>query len=212
MIEHTAEQVREKVDAVYRSESRRVFATLIRLLGDFDLAEEALHDAFRLRSSNGRGMACPPIRARGWSRPAASRPSTPCAGAPGSMRRWASYRRATRSRAPADAAASDDEGVEDDRLRLIFTCCHPALPPDARVALTLREVCGLTTEEIARAFLTAPADAGPAHRARQSEDPRRAHSVSGAVAGRTARPAGHRAARDLPGVQRGILRLVGRSR
>ena len=67
--------------------------------------------------------------------------------------------------------------VEDDRLRLIFTCCHPALPPDAQVALTLREVCGLTTEEIARAFLIARADARAAHRARQGQDPRRTHPL-----------------------------------
>ena len=107
------------------------------------------------RWSSGRGTACPPIPARGSFRPAASRPSTPCAGAPGSTPRWrSSPSGSTPTR--SDAAMPDDEGVEDDRLRLIFTCCHPALPPDAQVALTLREVCGLTTEEIARAFLTAP--------------------------------------------------------
>lgn len=148
-----AELVRERVDAVYRAESRRVFATLIRLLGDFDLAEEALHDAFRAALEH-------------WPRE----------GVPANPRAWLvsvgrfkaidGIRRRARSDAldddaelvdPAteDAAARDDESVEDDRLRLIFTCCHPALPPDAQVALTLREVCGLTTEEIARAFLTA---------------------------------------------------------
>ena len=105
--------------------------------------------------SSGRGMACPPIPGPGWSRPAASRPSTACAGAPDSTRRW---RNSPTRLGNSDRALSlaDDEGVEDDRLRLIFTCCHPALPPDAQIALTLREVCGLTTEEIARAFLTAP--------------------------------------------------------
>ena len=77
----------------------------------------------------------------------------------------------------SDAEEWDDESVEDDRLRLIFTCCHPALPPDAQVAMTLREVCGLTTDEIARAFLTKPTDGRPADRARQGEDPRRAHSL-----------------------------------
>ena len=148
-----AELVRERVDAVYRAESRRVFATLIRLLGDFDLAEEALHDAFRAALEH-------------WPRE----------GVPANPRAWLvsvgrfkaidGIRRRARSDAldddaelvdPAteDAAARDDESVEDDRLRLIFTCCHPALPPDAQVALTLREVCGLTTEETARAFLTA---------------------------------------------------------
>ena len=177
-----AEQVREMVDAVYRAESRRVLATLIRLLGDFDLAEEALHDAFaRGAWSNGRGTACPPIRGRGWSRPAASRPSTPCAGARGSTLRWRSSPSSS-TPTPTTPRRWTTRSVEDDRLRLIFTCCHPALPPDAQVALTLREVCGLTTEEIARAFLTAAAHAGPADRARQGEDPRRAHSLSGAVA------------------------------
>jgi hypothetical protein len=186
-------------------QSRRVLATLIRLLGDFDLAEEALHDAFAPRSSSGRGTACRPTRAPGWSRPGASRPSTRCGGAPASTR-------STNAGPPkipvVDAAAwADDESVEDDRLRLIFTCCHPALSPDAQVALTLREVCGLTTEEIAQAFLT-PAHAGAAHRARQGEDPRRAHPVRGAGAGRAARAPRRGAAGDLPGVQRG-LRGVG---
>ena len=136
----------------------------------------------RRRSSSGRATACRPIRAPGWSRPAASRRST-------RMRRRARFdaslggagRRGSRPRR-ATPTPGDDEDVEDDRLRLIFTCCHPALAPDAQVALTLREVCGLTTEEIARAFLTRAADAGPAHRARQGEDPRRAHSLRGAGA------------------------------
>ena len=105
------------------------------------------------RWSSGRATACPPIRAPGWCRPDASRRSTACAGARGSTR-------STRVGDGADiavvdaAAWADAESVEDDRLRLIFTCCHPALAPDAQVALTLREVCGLTTEEIAQAFLT----------------------------------------------------------
>jgi RNA polymerase sigma-70 factor (ECF subfamily) len=151
----TAEQVREMLDDVYRSESRRILATLIRLLGDFDLAEEALHDAFRAALEQ-------------WPRD----------GAPANPRTWLvsagrfkaidTLRRRARFDASLGALAEqldadtndttgwDDERVEDDRLRLIFTCCHPALPPDARMALTLREVCGLTTEEIARAFLTAP--------------------------------------------------------
>src|SRR5205823_10982608 len=143
------------VDAVYRSDSRRVLATLIRLLGDFDLAEEALHDAFAAAVER-------------WPRdgvPANPRAWLVSAGrfkAIDALRRRARFDRSLAELAErldaetSDAAGRDDEGVEDDRLRLIFTCCHPALSPDARIALTLREVCGLTTEEIARAFLTAP--------------------------------------------------------
>jgi RNA polymerase sigma-70 factor (ECF subfamily) len=150
-----AEPVREMVDAVYRADSRRVLATLIRLLGDFDLAEEALHEAFRAALEQ-------------WPRdgvPASPRAWLVSAGrfkAIDSMRRRARFDASLAELAErlvadtTEAAAWDDEGVEDDRLRLIFTCCHPALPPEAQVALTLREVCGLTTEEIARAFLTAP--------------------------------------------------------
>ena len=151
----TAERVRETVDAVYRSESRRVFATLIRLLGDFDLAEEALHEAFAAAVEQWPREACRRIRGRGSSRPADSRRSTRCAGGRGSMpRSRSSPSGSTPARRPA--VGDEDEEVEDDRLRLIFTCCHPALSPSAQVALTLREVCGLTTEEIASAFLTAP--------------------------------------------------------
>ena len=149
-----AEQVRYILDGVYSTESRRVLATLIRLLGDFELAEEALHDAFIAAMEQ-------------WPRD----------GIPGNPRAWlVSAGRfkaidAVRRRARFDASLAEfakqldatastpdlpkeDHDVEDDRLRLIFTCCHPALPSDAQLALTLREVCGLTTEEIARAFLT----------------------------------------------------------
>src|SRR5438270_12495634 len=141
------------VDAVYRSDSRRVLATLIRLLGDFDLAEEALHDAFTAAVER-------------WPRdgvPANPRAWLVSAGrfkAIDAMRRRARFDASLEEVArrfdvaTSDPAARDGESVEDDRLRLIFTCCHPALPPDAQIALTLREVCGLTTEEIARAFLT----------------------------------------------------------
>src|SRR5437868_13030851 len=144
-----------RVNAVYHTESRRILATLIRLLGDFDVAEDALHDAF-----------------------AAALERWPQDGVPANPRTWLvstgrfkaidAMRRRSRFDASQQAiieqleteskveAVRDDESVEDDRLRLIFTCCHPALAPDARVALTLREVCGLTTEEIARAFLTGP--------------------------------------------------------
>jgi RNA polymerase sigma-70 factor (ECF subfamily) len=152
--EGAGDRMREMVDAVYRSDSRRVLATLIRLLGDFELAEEALHDAF---------MAA----AERWPRDGA--PANPRAWLVSAGRFRAIDRMRRRARFDAslaelatqldgdavEAMEWDSEDVEDDRLRLIFTCCHPALPPDAQVALTLREVCGLTTEEIAHAFLTA---------------------------------------------------------
>jgi RNA polymerase sigma-70 factor (ECF subfamily) len=155
MSEHSAEQVREKVDSVYCSESRRILATLIRLLGDFELAEDALHDAFRaaLEQWPKEGV---PVNPRAWLVSAGRFKAIDA------MRRRARF---DTSQAPIaeqfgpenrDAATFDDESIEDDRLRLIFTCCHPALTPEARVALTLREVCGLTTEEIGRAFLTVP--------------------------------------------------------
>jgi RNA polymerase sigma-70 factor (ECF subfamily) len=149
----TAERVRAIVADVYRTDSRRVLATLFRLLGDFELAEEALHEAFLAAVEQ-------------WPRD----------GVPGNLRAWlVSAGRfkaidALRKRArfdaslvefakqfdaatPGTALTHEDQDIEDDRLRLMFTCCHPALPPEAQVALTLREVCGLTTEEIARAFL-----------------------------------------------------------
>jgi len=160
-IAEDAERVGGIVDAVYRSDSRRVLATLIRLLGDFDLAEEAMHDAFTAAVeqwprtgipdnprawlvSAGRFKAIDGMRRR--ARFDAS--LTELARAPGADRvepvEW-----------PAELPSDfDDPGIDDDRLRLIFTCCHPALSPDAQIALTLREVCGLTTEEIARGFLT----------------------------------------------------------
>jgi RNA polymerase sigma-70 factor, ECF subfamily len=146
-----AERIRPIVDAVYRAESRRVLATLIRLLGDFSLAEEALHDAFRAAVEQ-------------WPKDGA--PANPCAWlvSTGRFKAIDGLRQRARfdasltelaNQLDADAADTDDESVEDDRLRLIFTCCHPALPADSQVGLTLREVCGLTTEEIGRAFLTA---------------------------------------------------------
>jgi RNA polymerase sigma-70 factor (ECF subfamily) len=136
-------------DEIYRTESRRVLATLIRLLGDFDLAEEALHDAFRaaLEQWPKEGV---PANPRAWLVSA------------GRFKAIDAIRRNARFNPLDDEAAeniaapdeAETEDIEDDRLRLIFTCCHPALQPDAQVALTLREVCGLTTEEIAHAFLT----------------------------------------------------------
>jgi RNA polymerase sigma-70 factor (ECF subfamily) len=145
----------EAIDTVYRTESRRVLATLIRLLGDFDLAEEALHDAFiaAVEQWPAEGV---PANPRAWL------VSTGRFKAIDRIRRRARFdvsleEIADRLDEAADPAAFEDhEGVEDDRLRLVFTCCHPALAPDAQVALTLREVCGLTTEEIARAYLVTP--------------------------------------------------------
>ena len=152
MSKNAVKPMREIVDEVYRSESRRVFATLIRLLGDFDIAEEALHDAFRaaLEQWPQDGV---PANPRAWL------VSTGRFKAIDGIRRRARFDALDDVTAQVDALADDaampdGEAIEDDRLRLIFTCCHPALPPDAQVALTLREVCGLTTEEIAAAFLT----------------------------------------------------------
>jgi len=163
MSESSSEQIRELLDSLYRVDSGRILATLIRLLGDFDLAEEAMHEAF-----------------------AAALSLWPTSGVPGNPRPWlistarfkaidtlrrrarfdasqdelvrhleAQSSSAERSNKYAEGSLEDDR-LEDDRLRLIFTCCHPSLAPEARVALTLREVCGLTTEEIAKAFLTTP--------------------------------------------------------
>jgi RNA polymerase sigma-70 factor, ECF subfamily len=163
MSEPSTDQIRELLDSLYRVDSGRILATLIRLLGDFDLAEEAMHEAF-----------------------AAALSVWPTSGVPGNPRPWlistarfkaidtlrrrarfdgsqdelvrhieAQASSAERSN-PQDSNKEADDFLEDDRLRLIFTCCHPSLAPEARVALTLREVCGLTTEEIAKAFLTTP--------------------------------------------------------
>jgi RNA polymerase sigma-70 factor (ECF subfamily) len=156
MDEGASEAIRQAVGEVYRSESRRVFATLIRLLGDFDLAEEALHEAFAAAVERWPREGVP-ANPRAWLVSA------------GRFRAVDAIRRRARfdatltelasrlERAAVASPGEDRDAVEDDRLRLIFTCCHPALPPTTQVALTLREVCGLTTEEIAAAFLTAPA-------------------------------------------------------
>ncbi|HYH78571.1 MAG TPA: RNA polymerase sigma factor [Longimicrobium sp.] len=154
--EDAAGVARAAVDAVYRQESRRVLATLIRLLGgDFDLAEEALHDAFTAAVERWPRDGVP-ASPRAWL------VSTGRFKAIDSLRRRARFD-ASRAEIARQleidrpgAAEPDPDGVEDDRLRLVFTCCHPALAPDARIALTLREVCGLTTEQIAHAFLAAP--------------------------------------------------------
>jgi RNA polymerase sigma-70 factor (ECF subfamily) len=147
----SSEGVRQIVETVYRSDSRRVLATLIRLLGDFDLAEEALHDAFTAAVEQWPRDGVP-------ANPGASLVSTGRFRAIDGMRRRARFDASLAELAKqleSGVADRDDQEVEDDRLRLIFTCCHPALPADAQLALTLREVCGLTTEQIARAFLTA---------------------------------------------------------
>jgi RNA polymerase sigma-70 factor (ECF subfamily) len=153
--ENAAESIQDTLERVYSSDSRRVLATLIRLLGDFDLAEEALHDAFRaaLEQWPKEGM---PANPRAWLVSAGRFKAID------TLRRRARFDASLATLAEqldSDTNSStgwDSDQVEDDRLRLIFTCCHPALAPEARMALTLREVCGLTTEEIARAFLTAP--------------------------------------------------------
>src|SRR6202011_23666 len=166
MSERSTEQIRELLASLYRVDSGRILATLIRLLGDFDLAEEAMHEAFAAALSL-------------WPRsgvPGNPRPwliSTARFKAIDTLRRrarfdesqdelvryleaqWSSLQK-TNAEARSNEEDHLEDGLEDDRLRLIFTCCHPSLAPEARVALTLREVCGLTTEEIAKAFLTTP--------------------------------------------------------
>lgn len=156
MPDPSLENIREVVDDVYRRESRRVFATLIRLLGDFDRAEEAVHDAFAAAVEQWAREGVP-ANPRAWLVSA------------GRFKAIDAIRRRTRfdasleelasrlDHAARSAPSAADEEVEDDRLRLIFTCCHPAISSSTQVALTLREVCGLSTEEIASAFLTAPA-------------------------------------------------------
>ena len=144
---------RDAVDAIYRAESRRVFATLVRMLGDLDLAEEAVHEAFSsaIEQWPREGI---PANPRAWLVSAGRFKAIDV------MRRRARHDASLAevaeqlNRESRDEIPEEDEGIEDDRLRLIFTCCHPALPAEARVALTLREVCGLTTEEIARAFFS----------------------------------------------------------
>ena len=152
MPDSSSNDIRTQLDAIYRAEGGRILSTLIRLLGDFDLAEDAMHDAFSaaMRRWPVEGF---PRNPRAWLISA------------GRFKAIDGLRRRTRFDASqqdiaetlhgaAPSAVAVDDELPDDRLKLIFTCCHPALAPDARAALTLREVCGLTTEEIARAFLT----------------------------------------------------------
>src|SRR5215467_12204381 len=157
MSERSTEQTRELLDSLYRADSRRIVATLIRLLGDFDLAEEAMHEAFAAALSSWPNSGVPD-NPRPWLI------STARFKAVDTLRRRARFDasqddlvRHLEAQSDSAETSNEEDTVEDDRLRLIFTCCHPSLPPEARVALTLREVCGLTTEEIARAFLTPPA-------------------------------------------------------
>src|SRR5581483_9306455 len=153
------EQLSRTIEALYRSESDRVLATLVRLLGDLDLAEEAMHEAFAvaLESWSRTGI---PDKPRPWLISTARFKAIDVirlrARLDGAQRDLA-HMEPRVNNAPAGNEEAGDEEIEDDRLRLIFTCCHPALPPEGQVALTLREVCGLTTEEIARAFLVTPA-------------------------------------------------------
>lgn len=156
MSDESLKQARERVEEVYRSESRHVLATLIRLLGDFDAAEEALHEAFVSATEQWPRDGVP-------ANPLAWLVSTGRFKAIDGMRKRARYDASLGELAKqielatSDPMEQDDQHIEDDRLRLIFTCCHPALSPDAQVPMTLREVCNLTTEEIAHAFLTKPA-------------------------------------------------------
>jgi RNA polymerase sigma-70 factor (ECF subfamily) len=157
----STEQIRELLGSLYRVDSRRILATLIRLLGDFDLAEEAMHEAFAAALSLWPKSGVPD-NPRPWLI------STARFKAINTLRRRARFdasqdelvryleAQSSSAEKSIDEGSLEDEFLEDDRLRLIFTCCHPSLPPEAHVALTLREVCGLTTEEIAKAFLTTP--------------------------------------------------------
>ena len=155
MSEGPADRAHAQVDEIYRSESRHVLATLIRLLKDFDLAEEALQEAFAAAMEQWPRHGLP-ANPRAWLVSAGRFKAID------GMRRRARYDASLTAlaqqleTATSDPMEHDDERIDDDRLRLIFTCCHPALKPDAQIALTLREVCGLTTEEVARAFLASP--------------------------------------------------------
>ncbi len=156
MSEHSTEQIREMLDSLYREDSRRILATLIRLLRDFDLAEEAMHEAFATALS-AWPVSGVPVNPRPWLI------STARFKAIDTLRRRARFDasqnelvRYLEAQGSSAESSNEEDSLEDDRLRLIFTCCHPSLAPEAQVALTLREVCGLTTEEIAKAFLTTP--------------------------------------------------------
>lgn len=155
MTTHTQPTIHETLDLLYRNEARRIYATLVRLLGDFDLAEDALHDAFRAAAEQWPKDGLPD-NPRAWLVSAGRFKAID------TLRRQARFDAALTDLAEqldqtSNSIDIEDDQIADDRLRLIFTCCHPDLQPDARVALTLREVCGLTTEAIAHAFLVSPA-------------------------------------------------------
>jgi RNA polymerase sigma-70 factor, ECF subfamily len=154
MLECSAEQVRQSLELLYRADSGRILATLVRLLGDLDLAEDAMQEAFAAALNLWQKTGIPE-NPRPWLI------STARFKAIDTMRRRARFDASQQDlllhlEAQSSNSPQEEEGIEDDRLRLIFICCHPSLPPEAQVALTLREVCGLTTEEIARAFLVTP--------------------------------------------------------
>ena len=162
MSDNNIEQIGTLLDGLYRSESRKILATLIRLLGDFDTAEEALHDAFAAAMSQWSQEGIPK-NPRAWLVSAGRFKAIDGMRKNARIQSVGNDDDGTRRSLDEQFAAETtdpgeliDQGVQDDELRLIFTCCHPALAPEARVALTLREVCGLTTEEIASAFLTTP--------------------------------------------------------
>ena len=200
----TTEDNRELVARVYREDAARVLATLIRLLGDFDAAEEALQDAFAAaRRAMGARRTAGESAQRGSSARGDIARSIACGATRASSITRRDPRRTDTSAPPAAAASLDDDsGVDDDRLRLIFTCCHPALSREAQVALTLRTVCGLTTEEIARAFLVPVADDGATAGARDGKNSRRSHSLSRSAGERAARAARRGARGGLSGVHR----------
>jgi RNA polymerase sigma-70 factor (ECF subfamily) len=154
------EQLSKTIETLYRSESGRVLATLMRLLGDLDLAEESMHEAFAAALESWT-LAGIPDKPRPWLISTAHFKAIDAmrrrARATGAQRDLVAHMESRVNHAPSGNEEIGDEEIEDDRLRLIFTCCHPALPPEGQVALTLREICGLTTEEIARAFLVTPA-------------------------------------------------------
>jgi RNA polymerase sigma-70 factor (ECF subfamily) len=160
MLAPVPEQLSKTIETLYRSESGRVLATLVRLLGDLDLAEEAMHEAFAaaLEFWSQTGI---PDKPRPWLISTARFKAIDVirrrARFDGAQRDLVAHMESRVNDAPGGNEETGDEEIEDDRLRLIFTCCHPALPPEGQVALTLREICGLTTEEIARAFLVTPA-------------------------------------------------------
>jgi len=197
------------VDEVYRSESRRVLATLIHLLGDFDRAEEAMHDAFAAAVEQWPQKGVP-ANPRAWL------VSTGRFKAIDAMRRGARFGTSLEDldQQPSGPAFEpeewDEQSVEDDRLRLIFTCCHPALPPDAQIALTLREVCGLTTEENRARIPDWRTHNCQTDRARQGENTRCAYPLRSAVAQRSSTAAGCRTPGHLPGIHGGLLGFVGR--